>query len=646
MPSWFKGKKYNKTGDDLGENFSFVSDVENGHMMEETYSHGQAPVTISFDEQNENENENESIDQDDDVDDSVGVDIEGGGGGGGDGDNFKDEENAADITNDTIDITEGGESNHNNNLVQGEQGEELSYEKSISMRGKSMELQSIDIDDFCCGLPGSSSNNIGSLALTSMMTTASEAAAATAEAGGYVDTGEEEEQQQRGGGGSGKIRSIQLFSTEDGAVDDCGETTGSGNSSSADAAALDNIRCMGPIRDRGGSGYEGGGGGGIDQSSSAGSPMCMKMNNIPSGEKRSKLYWYIAVTFLCFLLAAIIGTVIVVAGNQKSKNIEVSSDVNSNNSNDEAVTPTTININDDEAEINNNNNNTNGTPTVAVAAADNNNITTSDTDVIVAKNNTTDTDTFLAENNITIDITDVVVDNNNNDITTTTDIIDESQPSQEQQQPTSTNNDVVNPSTATGSTTTGGDDRANGIKAVLAMSVPPPTDFNTAEGLSSSSPQAMAFDWIVNTDEAQLTVETSSALEITKRFAAATLYFATGGDTSWISSLGFLSNDSICSWNDGNDIGIFCNGEGETAGSPTEIKIGKLNVVVASLLLCLVSCVLRLASCVLCLVCVRVCFFLFFSSFFFWFRGKKYGSDNLIFLIPMIFPPSFTVKHS
>jgi len=333
MPSWFKGKKYNKTGDDLGENFSFVSDVENGHMMEETYSHGQAPVTISFDEQNENENE--SIDQDDDVDDSVGVDIEGG--GGGDGDNFKDEENAADITNDTIDITEGGESNHNNNLVQGEQGEELSYEKSISMRGKSMELQSIDIDDFCCGLPGSSSNNIGSLALTSMMTTASEAAEAAAEAGGYVDTGEEEEQQlqqqqqqQRGGGGSGKIRSIQLFSTEDGAVDDCGETTGSGNSSSADAAALDNIRCMGPIRDRS-VGQEGGG---IDQSSSAASPMCMKMNNLPSGEKRSKLYWYITVTFICILLAAIISTVVVVYGNQKSKNEEqkVSGDVNKNNS--------------------------------------------------------------------------------------------------------------------------------------------------------------------------------------------------------------------------------------------------------------------------------------------------------------------------
>jgi hypothetical protein len=519
MPSWLKGRKYKKTDDELGENFSFVSDVENGDQgaMMETYSHGQAPVTISFDEQNED------FDQDDDVDDSIDVDIE-----GGDDDDFKDEDNAANITQDTIDIGEDQE------------GEELSYGKSISMQGKSItEIQPIDLD-FCCGLP--SSNNIGSGALTSMMTTAE-----AVEAGGCVDAPaspeeEEQQQQQRGGGGSGKIRSIQLFSTEDGAVEDCEKTTGSGNSaaSTSSAVALDNIRCMGPIRDRGGQE-----GGGIDQSSAAASPMCMKINNLPSGEKRSKLYWYIAVIFICLLLAAIIGTVVVVVGNQNSQNEDqkVSGDVNYNNSsnnNNTAVMPT-ININNG-AEINNNNN-TNSPTTVAAA------------------------NTVVAKNNITPDV------------------VDESQ--------------QINSITAGTTTASTGDDRKNGIKAVLAMSVPPPTDFNTAEGLSSSSPQAMAFDWIVNTDEAQLTVETASVLEITERFAAATLYFATGGPSSWVSSLGFLSNDSICNWNDGKDVGIFCNGEGETTGSPTEIKIGKL------LLLLL----LRLFSCVLC-ACVRVRVFL------------------------------------
>ena len=259
MPSWFKGsKKYNKTGDHaIGENFSFVSDVENGEhqggatMMEETYSHGPAPVTILFGEQNEDfdDVDHDSIDH---------VDIENhyvagegggrgrgqGGRGGGrddDGDDFKDEDDAANITQDTIDIGEG---------------EEISFDKSISMRGKSItDLQPIDLDDFCCGLP-SSSNNIGSLALASMMTTMMTTSEA-AEAGGCIDAPEEgggaedeeqdqeQQQQQREGrgGGSGKIHSIQLCSTEDNGVvdDDCEETNSAASSSSA-VAALDNIR--------------------------------------------------------------------------------------------------------------------------------------------------------------------------------------------------------------------------------------------------------------------------------------------------------------------------------------------------------------------------------------------------------------------
>mmetsp|Transcript_11467 Transcript_11467/g.22658 ORF Transcript_11467/g.22658 Transcript_11467/m.22658 type:complete len:812 (+) Transcript_11467:202-2637(+) len=72
------------------------------------------------------------------------------------------------------------------------------------------------------------------------------------------------------------------------------------------------------------------------------------------------------------------------------------------------------------------------------------------------------------------------------------------------------------------------------------------------------SPQNMALDWIANEDPAALSAEST---ELTERFAAATLYFATGGPQTWSDSLGFLSGDSICEWNNGRNLesgGIFC----------------------------------------------------------------------------------------
>jgi hypothetical protein len=61
--------------------------------------------------------------------------------------------------------------------------------------------------------------------------------------------------------------------------------------------------------------------------------------------------------------------------------------------------------------------------------------------------------------------------------------------------------------------------------------------------------------------------------EIKERFAAATLYFATNGPEKWNAPLGFLGENSICSWNnDGveESNGIFCQD-----GRVNEINIGK-----------------------------------------------------------------------
>jgi hypothetical protein len=86
------------------------------------------------------------------------------------------------------------------------------------------------------------------------------------------------------------------------------------------------------------------------------------------------------------------------------------------------------------------------------------------------------------------------------------------------------------------------------------------------------SPQWKAWDWLVNDDAAGLSVSTgASEFDVQQRFAAATLYFAMGGE-GWSSDLGFLSTASICNWNDGEIKGIFCN----DAGAINEINIGEL----------------------------------------------------------------------
>jgi hypothetical protein len=86
------------------------------------------------------------------------------------------------------------------------------------------------------------------------------------------------------------------------------------------------------------------------------------------------------------------------------------------------------------------------------------------------------------------------------------------------------------------------------------------------------SPQWNAWNWIMNSDDAGLSLEMgASEFDLQQRFAAATLYFATGGN-DWLSGLGFLSGGSVCTWNDGEK-GIFCRDSENSA--VTEINIGK-----------------------------------------------------------------------
>ena len=151
----------------------------------------------------------------------------------------------------------------------------------------------------------------------------------------------------------------------------------------------------------------------------------------------------------------------------------------------------------------------------------------------------------------------------------------EQQPEQEQQQNSDPQEDNIdtagndgNGNIPAATTTQDYSEREKEIRAVLAVASPPPMTecFDIA-----TSPQGQALAWLVDEDPAQLSVDTSSGTEVMERFAAATLYFSTGGgEDLWTSSFGFLSAESICNWNDQNDNGIFCDG----TGSVTSIKLG------------------------------------------------------------------------
>jgi hypothetical protein len=85
------------------------------------------------------------------------------------------------------------------------------------------------------------------------------------------------------------------------------------------------------------------------------------------------------------------------------------------------------------------------------------------------------------------------------------------------------------------------------------------------------APQTSALQWISTVDALALDPTVKSSSELTERYIAAVLYFATGGE-SWSSKYNFLSGVSICSWNDGGANGIGC----DESGHVREIFVGAL----------------------------------------------------------------------
>ena len=66
-----------------------------------------------------------------------------------------------------------------------------------------------------------------------------------------------------------------------------------------------------------------------------------------------------------------------------------------------------------------------------------------------------------------------------------------------------------------------------------------------------STPQGMAFDWIVATDPAQ--VDPCSEIDaVQQRYAVVTFYYSTNG-MDWVDSTGWLSGESECTW-----FGVIC----------------------------------------------------------------------------------------
>jgi hypothetical protein len=80
------------------------------------------------------------------------------------------------------------------------------------------------------------------------------------------------------------------------------------------------------------------------------------------------------------------------------------------------------------------------------------------------------------------------------------------------------------------------------------------------------SPQRRAAEWMADEDKLQLPLDRGSQAFL-QRYALATVFYATQGDTAWAHKLKFLSGVHECGWNvdfigDGNSavtLGVICN---------------------------------------------------------------------------------------
>lgn len=86
----------------------------------------------------------------------------------------------------------------------------------------------------------------------------------------------------------------------------------------------------------------------------------------------------------------------------------------------------------------------------------------------------------------------------------------------------------------------------------------------------NSTAQYQALQWLAYEDPAGLPIKESNASTLIERYAAAVLYYSTQGDL-WSSDLNFLSNSSVCDWNDG-EFGLTCE---DTSDFVKQVYIGE-----------------------------------------------------------------------
>eukprot|EP00529_Nitzschia_sp_RCC80_P014671 CAMPEP_0113481122 /NCGR_PEP_ID=MMETSP0014_2-20120614/22243_1 /TAXON_ID=2857 /ORGANISM="Nitzschia sp." /LENGTH=754 /DNA_ID=CAMNT_0000374603 /DNA_START=234 /DNA_END=2499 /DNA_ORIENTATION=+ /assembly_acc=CAM_ASM_000159 len=96
-------------------------------------------------------------------------------------------------------------------------------------------------------------------------------------------------------------------------------------------------------------------------------------------------------------------------------------------------------------------------------------------------------------------------------------------------------------------------------RAMMIQGLLTETSVESLADLSTGPGQALK--WLADEDTAMVDPDTSTSREIQERFAVSALFFATMGE-EWDDTLNFLSEESVCNWNDGQSLGVFCDESG------------------------------------------------------------------------------------
>eukprot|EP00934_Nitzschia_sp_Nitz4_P005381 Nitzschia sp. Nitz4//scaffold173_size47512//7783//11234//NITZ4_007153-RA/size47512-processed-gene-0.13-mRNA-1//1//CDS//3329538787//5371//frame0 len=92
--------------------------------------------------------------------------------------------------------------------------------------------------------------------------------------------------------------------------------------------------------------------------------------------------------------------------------------------------------------------------------------------------------------------------------------------------------------------------------------------------LNTSTVQYRAFDWLLNNDTLLAPIKKAEERELIQRYSVATFYYSLGGER-WTSQFNFLSDTSVCEWNDGS-LGVFCDSSDNS--TTRKIEMGANNV--------------------------------------------------------------------